>query len=93
MPRTRELAVRTTLQQPDPFKISREMTDLHDRVCKTCGATDDAARLEPCAMCRSFFCPDCAHRAGFGRKYCSTECTRAYYFAGEPDDDDDDSDE
>jgi hypothetical protein len=44
-------------------------------------------------MCRSFFCPDCAHRAGFGRKYCSTECTRAYYFAGEPDDDDDDSDE
>ena len=50
-------------------------------------------RLEACVMCHSFFCADCAHRAGFGRKYCSTECTRAYYFAGEPEDDDEHDDD
>jgi hypothetical protein len=65
------------------------MSDMYARVCIGCQATEETAALEPCAMCRRFFCADCAHRAGFGRKYCSAECTRAYYFAGEPEDDDD----
>lgn len=69
------------------------MSEIHERVCKGCGATDEKIRLEACGMCHSYFCTDCAHRAGFGRKYCSAECTRAYYFAGEPEDDDDDDDD
>ncbi|HEY0372915.1 MAG TPA: hypothetical protein VGD79_12995 [Thermoanaerobaculia bacterium] len=60
-----------------------------ERVCITCGNTDDQARLEQCHICYRFFCADCAHRAGFGRRFCSTECGRAYYFTGEPDDDED----
>jgi len=69
------------------------MTDIQERVCKGCGIAEEKMRLEACVMCHSFFCADCAHRAGFGRKYCSTECTRAYYFAGEPEDDDEDADD
>jgi hypothetical protein len=69
-----------------------EMSESHERVCKGCGATEETVRLEACAMCNSFFCADCAHRAGFGRRYCSAECTRAYYFAGQPEDDDEDAD-
>jgi hypothetical protein len=68
------------------------MSDV-EAVCKSCGMSGETVRLEACSMCRSFFCADCAHRAGFGRRYCSTECTRAYYFAGQPEDDDDDDDE
>ena len=64
------------------------MADIQDRVCKGCGVTEEKIRLESCAMCHSLFCADCAQRAGFGRRYCSTECTRAYYFAGEVEDDD-----
>jgi hypothetical protein len=66
------------------------MSESIERVCKGCGATEETVRLEACAMCQGFFCSDCAHRAGFGRKYCSAECTRAYYFAGQPEDEDDD---
>jgi hypothetical protein len=66
------------------------MSGVEARVCKGCGVAEEVMRLEPCAMCRSVFCPDCAYRAGFGRRYCSTECTRAYYFAGQPEDEDDD---
>ncbi len=69
------------------------MSESQERVCKGCGVADAVVRLEVCAMCRSFFCPDCAHRAGFGRKYCSAECTRAYYFAGDPEDDEDNDDD
>jgi hypothetical protein len=94
---TREVAVRTTLQQREGFNISRgggrEMIESHEAVCKGCGVTGDSVRLESCTMCRSFFCSDCAHRAGFGRRYCSSECTRAYYFAGQPEDEDDDDDD
>jgi hypothetical protein len=63
-----------------------------ERVCVGCGDTEEEARLEPCAICRRFFCTDCAHRAGFGRKFCSAECSRAYYFSGDSDDDEDDDD-
>jgi hypothetical protein len=69
------------------------MTENREQVCKGCGVSGEAALLEICAMCRGLFCADCAHRAGFGRRYCSSDCTRAYYFAGEPEDDDDDDDD
>jgi len=59
-----------------------------ERVCVGCGDTEELARLETCTICRKPFCPDCAHRA-FGRKFCSHECARAYWFAGEADDDED----
>jgi hypothetical protein len=65
------------------------MADVHERVCVGCGTTEELARLEQCHICARFFCPDCAHRAGFGRRFCSPECSRAYYFTGEPDDDED----
>lgn len=63
------------------------MSDIHERVCVNCGDTEETARLEACSVCRRWYCPDCAHRAGFGRKFCSAECARAYYFSGEVDED------
>lgn len=62
-----------------------------DKVCVSCGQSEEQVRLEPCSVCGRPFCPDCAHRAGFGRRFCSPECGRAYYFSGEIDDDEDDS--
>lgn len=62
------------------------MTGIPDRVCVGCGDTEEMARLEICGICRSTFCPDCTHRA-FGRRFCSQQCARAYYFAGDTDDD------
>jgi hypothetical protein len=63
------------------------MAEFQERVCVGCGDSEEKAHLESCGMCRRHYCPDCAHRAGFGRKFCSAECSRAHYFAGEPDDD------
>ena len=68
--------------------MSRRMTESRERVCVGCGNTDEMARLEPCTICNGFFCADCAYRAGYGRRFCSPECARAYYFTGESDDDD-----
>ena len=65
------------------------MTETSERVCVTCGGSEEQARLEQCHVCYRFFCADHAHRAGFGRRFCSPECGRAYYFTGEPDDDED----
>ncbi|HJQ36643.1 MAG TPA: hypothetical protein VKB93_05855 [Thermoanaerobaculia bacterium] len=65
------------------------MTASYERVCVNCGQSEEQARLEPCAVCGRNFCSDCAHRAGFGRRFCSPECGRAYYFSGESDDDED----
>jgi hypothetical protein len=65
------------------------MTQTAERACVGCGDTEEKVRLEPCQICTRWFCSDCAHRAGFGRKFCSAECARAYYFTGEPDDDED----
>ena len=61
-----------------------------DRICVTCQANEDTARLDKCGICARFFCPDCAHRAYGGRKFCSPECARGYYFHAEMDDDEDD---
>jgi hypothetical protein len=58
-----------------------------DRICVGCGGTEETLRLESCHICGRYYCPDCAHKAGHGRLFCSPECARAYYFAGEPDDD------
>lgn len=65
------------------------MTESVERVCVSCGDSEEAVRLEPCHICNRWFCSDCAHRAGFGRKFCSAQCARAYYFTGEPDEDED----
>ncbi len=62
------------------------MSEIDQKVCVGCGDSEDAGRLENCNICRRTFCPDCAHRA-FGRQFCSDECARAYYFAGDADDD------
>jgi hypothetical protein len=63
-----------------------------ERICRGCGTTEELTRLERCGICAKFFCADCANRAIGGRKFCSAECAKAYYFHGEPDDDDTDED-
>lgn len=65
------------------------MRESGERVCIGCGDTEEVARLEPCPLCGKFFCGDCAHRGMGGRRFCSVECTRAYYFTGDTDDDED----
>ena len=65
------------------------MNEAAERVCVGCGDSEEKTRLELCQICQRWFCADCSHRAGFGRKFCSAECARAYYFTGEPDDDED----
>ena len=46
-----------------------------------CGDAEENARLERCTMCARYFCPDCAHRA-YARRFCSTDCARAFFFEG-----------
>jgi hypothetical protein len=65
------------------------MTETIERVCVGCSKTEAEAHLEICMVCHRYFCPDCAVRAGFGRKFCSMECAQGYYFTGEGDDDED----
>ena len=65
------------------------MSEPWERACVSCGDLEEKVRLDQCQICTRWFCSDCAHRAGFGRKFCSAECARAYYFTGEPDDDQD----
>ena len=59
-----------------------------DRNCKLCDASAEIMALEKCGVCGKYFCADCAHRAYGGRKFCSPECARSYYFHGEIDDED-----
>ncbi len=59
-----------------------------DKVCVGCGTTEEEVRLEKCGICSRYFCVECAHRAYGGRRFCSPECARGYYFHGELDDDD-----
>ena len=51
------------------------------------------AQLERCTVCAKHYCPDCAYRSA-GRRFCSSECARAYMYEAmdddeelEPDDD------
>jgi hypothetical protein len=62
-----------------------------DRTCVGCGAIEAEKHLERCSICHRHFCPDCAHRALGGRKFCSPDCGRTYYFQGDSDDDDEDA--
>jgi hypothetical protein len=64
------------------------MTFADERKCIGCGDTEDLALLEKCSGCGKWFCHDCAHR-GQGRRFCSNDCSRAYYYAGDSDDDED----
>lgn len=64
------------------------MAEIHDRVCVRCEAGFEAGHLEACSICRHHFCADCAYK-GYGRKFCSPDCARSYYFTGETDDDQD----
>ncbi|HET7433768.1 MAG TPA: hypothetical protein VFN10_03545 [Thermoanaerobaculia bacterium] len=66
------------------------MSEIAPRVCVGCGDSEEVARLESCSICRKAFCADCAHRA-LGRRFCSVECGRTYYFLGDDDDDEDDA--
>jgi hypothetical protein len=58
-----------------------------ERRCIGCGDTEEMARLERCVACGRYFCPDCAYRAT-GRRFCTGECARTFFY-GETDDDED----
>ena len=59
-----------------------------EKVCIGCGDTEQMANLERCSICMRWFCPDCSFRA-LGRRFCSEQCSRAYFY-GDMDDDDKD---
>jgi hypothetical protein len=61
----------------------------HAIVCSGCGDTEEVARLERCPICSKYICGDCGMRGGLGRRFCSLECSRAYFFSGDSDDDED----
>jgi len=65
------------------------MAGAAEKVCVRCGHNEEMAVLEMCSVCARWYCPDCAHKAGFGRRFCSPECARAWYFTGDSDDDED----
>src|ERR1700682_3567161 len=72
--------------------IETMSSSFEERKCVTCGDTDDVARLEKCSVCRKDFCPDCAHRA-LGRRFCSPDCSRAFFYGDQDDDEDGESDD
>jgi hypothetical protein len=59
------------------------------RVCVGCGQSEDVVRLERCPICAKLFCSDCAHRVA-GRRFCSPDCARNFYFQGDEDDEHED---
>ena len=65
------------------------MSQAYERNCVGCEKSEEDVRLEVCSGCGRYFCFDCGVRAGYGRKFCSQECARAYYFSGDSDDDED----
>lgn len=67
-------------------KISKRPMSELERQCITCGTSEEMARLERCATCGKDFCADCAYRAT-GRRFCSSDCAREYFY-GETDDED-----
>ncbi len=60
-----------------------------ERRCIGCGNSEEMERLERCIACGRDFCPDCAYRAA-GRRYCSGQCARNFFY-GDTDDDEDDA--
>ena len=63
------------------------MTEIHDRVCTTCGAGGEAGHLEACSICQRHFCVAAAQ--GILAQVCSADWAPLYYFTGETDDDED----
>ena len=63
------------------------MSDVDERRCVRCG-DPEAGALERCVGCGKYFCADCAYRST-GRRFCSAECARAFFYG---DSDDDESD-
>ncbi len=61
------------------------MSYVEGRQCVRCGEVEADVLLERCVACGRNFCADCAYRAT-GRRYCSAECARAFFY-GESDDD------
>ncbi|MEA2236085.1 MAG: hypothetical protein QOC81_809 [Thermoanaerobaculia bacterium] len=64
------------------------MSDVDERRCIRCSDPEESTRLERCVVCGKFYCADCAYRAT-GRRFCSAECARAFFY-GEGDDDESD---
>ncbi|HKO54510.1 MAG TPA: hypothetical protein VJ276_01450 [Thermoanaerobaculia bacterium] len=62
------------------------------KACVGCGDSEEMARLERCPICAKYFCSDCAVR-GAGRRFCSPDCARNYFFHGDEDDDENDAGE
>jgi len=60
------------------------MSYVEGRQCTGCGVAEENALLERCLACGKYFCADCAYRAT-GRRFCSAECARAFFY-GESDD-------
>lgn len=60
------------------------MSDVDERRCVRCGDPEGLA-LERCVGCAKYFCADCAYRST-GRRFCSAECARAFFY-GDSDDD------
>ncbi len=58
-----------------------------ERICVGCQAIEEDARLDRCGICSRWFCSDCAFRST-GRRFCSSECARAYFWGDEDDHED-----
>jgi len=61
-----------------------------ERRCIGCGKSEETERLERCVACGRDFCSDCAYRAT-GRRYCSAQCARNFFYGEEEDDDENDA--
>jgi hypothetical protein len=61
-----------------------------ERRCIGCEAGEETTRLERCIACGRDFCPDCAYRAA-GRRYCSAQCARNFFYGDSDDDDENDA--
>jgi hypothetical protein len=59
------------------------------RHCIRCGNPEESAILEHCPTCGKHFCADCVYRAT-GRRFCSSECARAFFYGDSDDYDSDD---
>jgi hypothetical protein len=60
------------------------MSYVEGRHCVRCGNPEEDVLLDRCVACGKYFCADCAYRAT-GRRFCSAECARAFFY-GEGDD-------
>ncbi len=61
------------------------MSIIEERVCLRCGMSPEKEPLERCVICGRSYCTDCSYRAS-GRRFCSAECAREFFY-GDSDDD------